>query len=104
MNTWNTIKTKCVTALDQAIFILEMLSHPDNIPIIEYFSENGEASLLDLAVGTGYDASFLEEQLDLLMQTRVIQADANIYGNKYHINYQRIAQVNTIAALLSDGK
>lgn len=104
MNTWNTITNKRTDALDQAIFTLETLAHPDNIPIIEYLTEHGEVTLLDIAVHTGVSMDELEVQLDALTQTGVVQASSNLYSNKYRISFEQIKKVNIIVRLLVNEK
>jgi len=90
MHMWNTIQTKCGNALTEAIFTLETLSHPDSILIVNYLSEHGEASMLDLSV------ELLEERLDLLEQMQIVRSQGNLYGNKYALNRGRIERINAI--------
>lgn len=97
---WNTIQKQRTSALAQAIFTLETLTHPDSTLIIEYLADHEEASLLDLAVHTGFDAAVLEYQLELLMDTRVVCTRGNLYGNKFALNQKRIAKINAIACRL----
>ncbi len=104
MNTWSTITNKRTNALDQAIFTLETLAHPDNTPIIEYLTDHGEVTLLDIAVNTGFDMNELEEQLDALVQTGVVRVCSSIYSNKYYISFEQITKVNNIVRLLVNEK
>jgi len=96
MHMWNTIQTKCGNALTEAIFTLETLSHPDSILIVNYLSEHGEASMLDLSVISGINAELLEERLELLEQMQILWSRGNLYGNKYALNRRRIARINAI--------
>ena len=104
MDTWNTILKKRTNVLEQAVFVLETLAHPEHIPILEYLTEHEDATLLDLAIDTRSDVTFIEEQLESLIQTGVVCVDANIYGNKYRINGRRIVNINAIVRQLVNGK
>lgn len=104
MNTWNTITNKRTNALDQAVFTLETLSHPDNVPIIEYLTRHGEVTLLDITVHTGFDMNELETQLDALVQTGVVRTCSSIYSNKYCISFEQITKINHIVRLLVNEK
>lgn len=101
MNVWNTILTKSATQqLDYAIFVLETLSDPVSIPILEYLQEHQSATLLDLTVHTGFDSLTLENQLEALCATKAVWLDTDIYRNLYCIDEDRLQQVSRIAKLL----
>ena len=100
MNMWNIIAAEQATALTEAIFTLQTLGDGRSTLILDFLLEHDEASLLDLIIATGLDATTLEAQLDLLCQTKVLELCSNIYGSWYQIDYQRLEKVNFIARQL----
>lgn len=101
---WNTIAAKQDSAVEKALFTLQTLSDPYNVPILDFLLEHSEATLLDLIIATGLDTEILETQLDVLCQTKVVQLQSDLYKNWYSIDYQHLQKVNRIAEQLAKRK
>ncbi len=104
MNVGNTITRKRTTALDQALFVLETLTNPGNIPIIEYLLEHGEVTPLDLSVRFGWEITRLEHRLEVLAETGILYADTTVSGTKYRVDFHRLRQINEIARQIADSE
>lgn len=97
---WNTIAAEPVSALTKALFTLEVLSSSESEPLLDFLLEHQEATVLDLLIATGLDNDSLEEQLDLLCKTEVVQLNSNLYKNYYQIDYQKVSKVKALAKQL----
>ncbi len=101
MNTWNTINVGCDTTLSDAIFALDILTHPNSIPLLDYLLQHGEATLLDLMIHTGMDMALLERQMKQLCMTKVVSWHHDLYGSYFCINQKRLQKVQRIAKQLA---
>jgi len=104
MNMWNTMAAEQVSALGKALFMLETLAHPEHESVLNYLLEHQEATLLDLIIATGMDSDSLEEQLDLLCQTGVVQLHSDMHNNFYLADNQQIKTLNRVVRQLVQGE
>lgn len=101
---WNTIAAEQASALKKALFTLEVLSSPESEPLLDFLLEHREATVLDLLIATGLDNDSLEEHLDLLCKTEVVQLNSNLYKNYYQVDNQKLRKVKSLAKQLVNQK
>ncbi len=101
MHTWNTIKAVNTNKLDQAIDILETLQQPRSARILKYLKEHERGALLDLALCLRMATEELEQQLELLCQSRVISRHDDVYGCYYTLNAVRLRYAGKVACGLA---
>jgi|GEM_PF-4090148 transcription initiation factor IIE alpha subunit len=101
MNHLNTLVSASTSALTEALFLLETLSDPLSVPILDFLLRHTEATLLDLLIATGIDTETLEMQLELLVQTKAVTKYADWYNAYYQIEIPQIKKVKAIATKLA---
>lgn len=94
MNTGNTTLTLRHDRfiLEKAIALLDVLSQPAAHAVLEYLQEHREASLIDLLVHCQEDRD-LEETLQRMVSTGILQTVEHLYQPIYRINRKKLNRI-----------
>lgn len=97
MNTWNTIPLAEAEKLQRALRRLEALTHDDTRAVVDFLLQSGEATFVDLQVGTGLSDPLLEEKLLFLERLKLLRMNLPYYS----LDLKRLRRLQSGAATLA---
>ena len=101
MNAWTTRNKLHRDRYQNAQHILETIISPFSISIIEYMQEHASASFSELVLSTSMDAAALDEQLEQMCETGILNRIDEFFGQRFALNYEKLKAISRVGGELA---